>query len=130
MSLRARLLVLALVATLLPALLLGWRFVHDSEAAIAASVRTLARAADNIAADLDHRVQGTAQLHFGLAHARVLDSSESGDCSRYLSDVREAYPQYTGIVSVRPDGQLHCDSLNSGRQLNLGHRAVLAQGFE
>ena len=127
MSLRARLLSLVLLATLLPALLLAWRFIRDSEAEIHAAERTLATAADNIAADLDQRVQGTAQLHYGLARSRVLDTTDRAACSAYLSDVREAYPQYTGILTVQPDGNLFCDSLRSGRNLNLNDRSYFKQ---
>ena len=134
MSLRARFLCLVLLATLLPALLLGWRFMKDNDADIASAVRNLATAANNVAADLDQRVQGTAQLHYGLAHSRLLDHAERGLCSAYLSAVREAYPQYTGILTVLPDGQLHCDSLQTGRVLNLSDRGyvkrVLAGGTQ
>nr|MBP6854518.1 HAMP domain-containing protein [Rhodoferax sp.] len=125
MSLRARLLALVLLATLLPALVLGWRFVRENDAQIAAAVKTLSTTASNVAHDLDHRVQGTAQLHFGLAHSRVLDSGDRAACSAYLSQVREAYPQYTGILTVLPSGQLHCDSLRTGRQLDLNDRSYV-----
>ncbi len=123
MSLRAKLLGLVMLATLLPALLLGWRFSVESETKIADAVRRLTMVADNVAADLEHRVQGTAQLHYGLAHSRTLDSPDRPACSAFLSAVREAYPQYTGILTVGPDGQLHCDSLQSGRTLDLRDRS-------
>lgn len=125
MSLRARLLCLVLITTLLPALLLGWRFVRENNAEIEAAVRNLGFAADNVAADLAHRVQGTAQLHYGLAHSRTLDSPDPAACSAYLAEVRAAYPQYTGIVTVRPNGRMHCDSLQTGRTLDLGDRAYV-----
>lgn len=127
MSLRARLLALVLLATVLPALLLGGRFFMERNAEVAEAVRTLASAADNIGADLEHRVQGTAQLHFGLAYAGLLDSPDRRACSAYLARVREAYPQYTGIITVRPDGQLHCDSLQSGRNLQLADRTYFRE---
>ena len=111
-----------LLATLLPAMLLSWRFVRENDAEIAAAVKTLASTANGVATDLEHRVQGTAQLHYGLAHSRLLDSPDRAACSAYLSKVREAYPQYTGILTVLPDGRLHCDSLQSGRDLNLSDR--------
>jgi len=123
MSLRARFMWLVLLATLLPALFLSWRFVRESEAEIGTAVESLAHAADSVAADLAQRVQGTAQLNYGLAHSRVLDNADRAACSAYLSDVREAYPQYTGIITVLPDGQLHCDSLRSGRTLDLTDRS-------
>ena len=122
MSLRSRLLFLVLLATLLPASLLGWRFLKENEAEIADAVSNLALSSNNVAAALDQRVQGTAQLHYGLAHSQLLDSADRVLCSAHLSAVRETYPQYTGIVTVLPDGQLHCDSLQSGRVVNLSDR--------
>jgi len=121
-SLRTRLLLLVLVATLLPALWVGWRFLRDSDAEIASAELALAGAADDLAADLSHRVQGTAQLQYGLARSGLLDSTDRDACSAYLSEVRETYPQYTGIVSALPDGRLFCDSLRSGREVNLRDR--------
>jgi len=122
-NLRARLLGLMLLATLLPALLMAVRYVRDSEASVAAATTLLKAQADNIAADLAQRVQGTAQLQYGLGYSRVLDSGDRAACSAHLSNVREAYPQYTGILTVLPDGTLFCDSLRTGRQLNLADRA-------
>ena len=122
MSLRSRFLCLVSLAILLPALLLGARFLRENEAETAGAVRNLALSSNNVAAGLDQRVQGTAQLHYGLAHSRLLDSAERGACSAHLSAVREAYPQYTGIVTVLPDGTLHCDSLQKGLAVNLSDR--------
>jgi diguanylate cyclase (GGDEF)-like protein len=128
-SLRAQLLGLVLAATLLPAALLGWRFSWENNAAIESAVKTLVTAADNIAADLDHRVQGTAQLHHGLAHARLLGDADRRACSAFLAGVLEAYPQYTGLLTVLPSGQLHCDSLQTGRQLDLRDRAYVQRSL-
>lgn len=130
MSLRARFLCLVLLAALLPALLLGWRFVRENDSEIATAVHNLATAASHVADDLDQRVKGTAQLHYGLAHSRLLDSADRGPCSEYLATVREAYPQYTGILTVRPDGELHCDSLQSGRELNLKDRQYFRRALQ
>jgi diguanylate cyclase (GGDEF)-like protein len=74
-------------------------------------------------------VQGTAQLHYGLAHSRILDGADRAACSAYLSEVRESYPQYTGIVTVLPDGELQCDSLQSGRRLNLSDRSYFKRAL-
>lgn len=63
------------------------------------------------------KIQGTAQLHYGLARARDLFTDDRAACSAFLSEVREAYPQYTGILTIKPDGRLFCDSLRSGRAL-------------
>jgi signal transduction histidine kinase/CheY-like chemotaxis protein len=122
MSLRARLLLIALLATLVPALLLLAHSIADREAIIAADTQRLATLAQDKADDLRERIHGTAQLHFGLARARDLDSDDRPACSAFLSEVREAYPQYTGILTIRPDGRLFCDSLRTGRELDLNNR--------
>jgi signal transduction histidine kinase/CheY-like chemotaxis protein len=59
---------------------------------------------------------------YGLARASDLDTTDRATCSRFLSDVLSEYPLYTGILTIRPDGQLFCDSLNSGRELDLRDR--------
>jgi signal transduction histidine kinase/CheY-like chemotaxis protein len=120
---------LVLLATLLPALLVGWRFFRECEAEVAAATQSLSRAADRLADEMDQRVQGTAQLLFGLAHSRDLESGDRAKCSAFLSQVREAYPQYTGIISVLPDGSLFCDSLRSDRKLNLTDRAYFKRAL-
>lgn len=122
MSIRARLLLIALLATLVPALLVLVHSIEDRQAIIAGDRQRLATLAQDRADDLRERILGTAQLHFGLARARDLDSDDRAACSAFLSEVREAYPQYTGILTIRPDGRLFCDSLRTGRELDLNNR--------
>src|SRR5476651_105947 len=122
MSLRARLLLLVALATLVPAILLGIRFFQNRAIEIESALASLATQANNIANDLDEKIQGTAQLHFGLARAVDLDSTNRAECSAFLSAVREEYPQYTGILTISPDGNLFCDSLQTNRELNLKDR--------
>ncbi len=123
MSIRARLLCIALLATLLPALLIGWRFVEERDRDITTATRQLPMIAAAIAGDLGDKIQGTQQLVYGLARARDLDTLDRAACSDFLSRVRNQYPQYTGILTIQPDGQLFCDSLKSGRDLDLRDRA-------
>ncbi len=123
MSIRARLLLIALIATLVPALLTAQRFLQDRDAALALNGRRLSAMAQTLVDTLRDRVQGTAQLQFGLARASDLDTRNRAACSTFLSEVRETYPQYTGILTIQPDGQLFCDSLRSGRELDLNNRA-------
>ena len=44
-----------------------------------------------------------------------------------LSAVREEYPQFTGILTIDPDGSLFCDSLQSNRSLDLRDREYFKQ---
>ncbi|MBC9877353.1 response regulator [Bradyrhizobium sp. INPA01-394B] len=127
MSLRTRLLILVIAAMLVPASLVGLRFVQNRSSEIEAALANLAASADDIASDLNEKIQGTAQLHYGLARARDLDTRDKAACSAFLSDVREEYPQFTGILTIDPDGSLFCDSLRTNRVLDLNDRAYFKQ---
>lgn len=122
MSLRARLLFLVTLATLVPAILLGIRFLQNRTMEIDIALARLATVAATITLDLSEKIQGAAQLHFGLARAVDLDSTNRGECSAFLSAVREEYPQYTGILTILPNGKLFCDSLRTSRDLDLNDR--------
>src|SRR3954471_21183806 len=127
MSLRTRLLILVIAAMLVPAILVGLRFVQNRTSEINAALANLSATADEIANDLDEKIQSTAQLHYGLARARDLDTRDKAACSAFLSDVREEYPQFTGILTIDPDGSLFCDSLRTNRTLDLNDRAYFKQ---
>jgi signal transduction histidine kinase/ActR/RegA family two-component response regulator len=127
LSLRTRLLVLVALATLVPAILVGLRFFQNRTSEVQAALVTLSATASNISNDLDEKIQGTAQLHYGLARARDLDTRDKAACSAFLSAVREKYPQYTGILTIDPDGMLFCDSLQTDRTLDLNDRSYFRQ---
>ncbi|MDI1267282.1 MAG: ATP-binding protein [bacterium] len=129
MSLRTRLLLLVIAAMLVPAILVGLRFVQNRASEINAAVANLSAAANDIQGDLDEKIQGTAQLHYGLARARDLDTSDKAACSAFLSAVREEYPQFTGILTINPDGSLFCDSLRTNRTLDLRDREYFRQAL-
>jgi signal transduction histidine kinase/CheY-like chemotaxis protein len=122
MSLRTRLLALVALATLLPAIFVGLRFFQNRASEIAAALVKLSATANNISNDLDEKIQGTAQLLYGLARARDLDTRNKATCSAFLSAVLEERPQYTGILTIDPDGKLFCDSLQTDRTLDLNDR--------
>ncbi len=122
MSIRARLILMALLATLLVSLVISWRFVQDRDRAVSTAMQQLPALASSMANAVGERVQGTEQLLFGLARSPGLDTRDRLACSAFLSQVRDKYPQYTGILTIRPDGQLFCDSLRTGRNLDLTDR--------
>jgi signal transduction histidine kinase/CheY-like chemotaxis protein len=129
MSLRTRLLILVIAAMLVPAILVGLRFVQNRASEIDAALASLSATANDILGDLDEKIQGTAQLHYGLARARDLDTRDKAACSAFLSAVREEYPQFTGILTINPDGSLFCDSLQTNRTLDLRDRAYFKQAL-
>ncbi len=122
MSIRARLLLLILFATLIPALVGVMMFRQYREAQVADAKRELAGATRQIAQALTDTIRSTAQLHYGLSRARDFDTPGRAACSDFLADVLREHPQYTGILTIKPDGQLYCDSLRTGRTLNLTDR--------
>lgn len=129
MSIRARLLLIALLASLLPALIALAHFRDDRQEVAQADARRLAVLAGERLRDLRQRIQATTQLHFGLARAADLAGTDRDACSAFLSKVREAHPQYTGILTIRPDGKLFCDSLRTGRELDLNDRAYFRRAL-
>jgi len=123
MSIRVRLLLLILGTLFVPAILVGGRYYQDRSKEISAAVSGLATTARGIAARIDAKIQGTTQLHFGLSRARDLDSRDKAACSKFLADVLEKNPDFTGILTIKPDGRLFCDSLSTGRVLDLRDRS-------
>jgi len=121
-SIRARLLLLILFATLIPALVAGIQFLERRDTEISGASEDLAASVQEIALDLKDIVRATAQLHYGLARAPELDTRDQAACSAFLADVLNEYPQYTGILTIKPSGDLFCDSLRSGRTMNLADR--------
>ena len=127
MSIRARLLLLILFATLTPAIVVGVNFLEYRESEIAVARRQLSAMAQYIAKDLSDTVRGTAQLHYGLSRARDLDTQDKAACSAFLAGVLKAHPQYTGILTITKDGDLFCDSLRTGKALHLTDRRYFQQ---
>jgi len=122
LSIRARLLLLIVFATLIPALVGGMQFLERRDAEIAAAQRDLAAAAQRVARVLRNTVRATAQLHYGLSRARDLETQDKAACSAFLADVLKEHPQYTGILTITPKGDLFCDSLRTGKALHLTDR--------
>jgi diguanylate cyclase (GGDEF)-like protein len=129
MSIRVRLLLLILGSVLLPAILVGGRYFQDRAKEIDAAISGLAATAQSVAASIDAKVQGTVQLHFGLSRARDLDSGDRAACSTFLSDVLDQNPDFTGILTIKPDGSLFCDSLRTGRVLDLRDRSYFQRAI-
>jgi hypothetical protein len=130
MSLRARMLSLILAATLLPVLAMLWVLLENRADTIARAQAHLTIEVEAIADDLDDRVAGTAQLLFGLGRVPVVGSADTQACSNFLADVLKEHPQYTGLLTILPTGMLHCDSLKSGRVLNLADRGYFQRASQ
>jgi len=129
MNIRTRLMFLVLLATLLPAGLIGLRFIQDRAENVEMAKQHLEAASNSLALRIASSIQGTTQLHYGLSRAKDLDTTDKMACSSFLSNVREANQQYTGILTITPAGQLFCDSLLTGRTLDLRDRGYFRQAL-
>jgi len=129
-SLRLRVLSLVLAATLLPMLAMVWLLLQNRADTISRAHGQLTSRVEAIASDLDDRVSGTAQLLFGLGRVPLVGQSDKVACSAFLADVLQEHPQYTGLLTILPNGQLHCDSLKTGRVLNLSDRGYFQRALQ
>jgi len=94
------------------------------------AVQRLSITAQTFADALEQKIQGTAQLQFGLARVRDLNVRDKAACSAFLAEVLDKQAQYTGILTIDPDGSLFCDSLRSGRTLDLRDRNYFKRALE
>ncbi|MFN0186262.1 MAG: ATP-binding protein [Aquabacterium sp.] len=129
MSIRTRLLLIALLAVLVPALIAVAHYSEDRRSNVESDTRRLGVLAQDRVHEIHERIGATTQLHFGLARAGDLASSDRAQCSAFLAEVREAHPQYTGILTINPDGRLFCDSLRTGRELDLNDRGYFRRAL-
>jgi diguanylate cyclase (GGDEF)-like protein len=127
--LRARILLLVLAASVLPVLAMLWLLLENRATTVAQARQQLIARAEIIANELDDKIAGTAQLLFGLGRVPLLGSDDKAACSAFLADVLKEHPQYTGLLTITPEGSLHCDSLRSGRTLNLTDRRYFQQAL-
>ena len=129
MSLSARILWLVLAASLLPVPALVWLLLEFRSATTGQARDRLVARAGIIASNLDDKIAGTGQLLFGLGRVPLLAAGDKAACSDFLADVLKEHPQYTGILTIQPDGSLFCDSLRSGRTLDLRDRSYFQRAL-
>ena len=127
MSLRARILLLVLLATVAPALVIGAYLVQHRDHEVEDAKHRLGSLARYAAENLDDKVRGTVQLLHGLSRASDLDTADKAACALFLGNVLARYPQYTGLLTITPGGDLHCDSLRTGRVLNVSARSYFKE---
>ena len=107
-----------------------WLLLQNRETTgVEARAQLMARA-EGIVRELDDKIAGTSQLLFGLARVPVVGSEDKAACSSFLADVLREHPQYTGILTIKPNGDLFCDSLYSGRSLNLKDRDYFRRALQ
>ncbi|MDB5808398.1 MAG: hypothetical protein JWN94_520 [Betaproteobacteria bacterium] len=127
MSLRGHILLLVLLATLMQSVVIGVYEVGRRDSEIDDAKHNLSSLAQYAADNLDDKARGTVQLLHGLSRAADLVTPDKAACSEFLAGVLAHYPHYTGLLTITPDGDLHCDSLRLGRKLKLSGREYFKQ---
>ena len=130
MTVRARLLLLILVASLVPAFVAAMQFFERRDTEVLTARQDLGAAARRVAQDVDDLASATAQLEYGLSRARDLELQDGATCSAFLAEVLQHYPQYLSILTFTPDGELLCDSLRRGTPLNVADRRYFRASLE
>lgn len=125
MSRRMRLPVMVMFAMAILVLIIAGLTWNYRNAEVAEDRRNLSVTADYLAGDLNSEIRGTVQLLNGLSYARELENSDRAMCSAFLAGILKEYPQFGGIITIKPDGQLYCDSLNTGRSVDFTDRNSL-----
>lgn len=129
LSIRTKLLLLILFATLTPALV-GVVYMRDlRQSQVENAKDELAKATQQVAQELTDTIRSTAQLHYGLSRARDFDTPDRRVCSDFLAAVLREHAQYTGLLTIDPAGHLFCDSLRTGRKLDLNDRRYFKEAF-
>jgi signal transduction histidine kinase len=129
LSIRAKLLLLILFAMLTP-LIVGLVVMRGIRAEQVENAKhELAAATTQVAQSLTDTIRSTAQLHYGLSRSRDLDTPDRKTCSDFLAAVLGEHPQYTGILTIKPNGRLFCDSLHTGRTLDLNDRRYFREAL-
>ena len=84
MSLRARILLLALAASLLPLLTMLWLLLEIRASNSDQTREQIIQRSETIAAELDDRIAGTGQLLFGLGRVPLVGSDDQAACSAFV----------------------------------------------
>lgn len=121
---------LVLVASLLPVLAILWLLLEYRSSTVEQAREQLSLKAERSASELGDRIAGTGQMLFGLARAPILSSGNRAACSQFLVEVLREHPQYTGILTIDPEGELQCDSLQTGRHLNVRDRSYFKRASQ
>lgn len=122
MSLRTRLLLLVLLATLPLAAALIYVHFQDRNERIAEAKRGLTVLAHLTTQDLEARLRAASQLAFGLAQDRQIDLRDRAACSAHLAEIYRRFPEFISITVFLPNGDLRCTSLREWKQANVADR--------
>ena len=132
MSIRARLLLLVVLATLPLMLLSGLRFVVDRNDAIGSAKKALDQATDAAANRVANAINGAELLLFGLSQPVAPELIAGGEaCIDFLAEVKRLSPVLANVLVFNPNGDAVCDAvgLTRGPPVNQSGLAVFKRAM-
>jgi PAS domain S-box-containing protein len=133
-TLRLRLVLLVLAATL-PLLILSlFMSVLNTDAAVKRATASLQAAAALVAANQQQMAETAKQVLTAVAHSPDVLDANGTRCSGYLTELNRLYTVYANLGIIGVDGYARCHGLDNGIAPFLGDRsyvrdAVASRGF-
>lgn len=133
-SLRARLVLLVLLAAVPAFGLMLYTGIEQHRAASAEALRDAERLARIAAGDQEEVIDDARRLLAALAHLPAVRRHQAGPCQTLFADLRGTYPGFVNLGAAMPNGDLFCSALPTHEPINITdrpffRRAVEAQGF-
>ena len=119
MNLRTRVLLLVLLALLPPVLLLLYTLFDHRLDRINEAKRDLSAHARGTAHDLEYRLRSAALFAQALASDPALETPDRAACSATLASIARRFPDFGILATIRPNGDLHCNSVPEWARLRL-----------
>jgi signal transduction histidine kinase len=129
-SLRARLILLVLLALIPAFVLILYTALEQRRLATAQVQETALRLARLASSDQGRLITGSRQLLVGLAQLTEVRRRDSQRCSRLLAEVLQKYPVYANLGAIAPDGKLFCSALPMPGSVNLADRGYFRRAVE
>lgn len=123
-SLRARIVLLVVVAIIPLFGMSIFKALHNADAAVQRAQGDLRFAASLAAANQERLADSARQVLSVMASMPgVQDGTDAIDCDRHFSGLTRRLPEYANLGMVNPDGQTRCHALGSEKKAFLGDRA-------
>ena len=129
-SLRARILLLVLLAVIPALVLILYTTAEQRQAAIANAREDARWLARQVAGDQERLITETRQLLLTLAHLSEVQEENSAVCNSLFSKLLKQYPQYANLGVVSPDGELICSALRVTSPFNLAGRPDIRKAIQ
>ena len=128
-SVRARLLLLVLLATL-PALeLILYLAHHHGREALSAAREQMYLLAHMTAADYARLLDNTHQLLATLAHLPEVREGRGQPCNALMAQAKTGYAQYANLGAIRPDGTVFCSAQPMKGRINVSDRTYFQKAL-